>query len=128
MNKNKIISLFAIAIMALMVSGCSSTPKPLYSYGNYSDSYYASKKTVNAETALELQKSIEEAIKNSTDSRSGRVAPGMYANLGYIYLKGGKIDKAIENFNKEKSIYPESAHFMNRIIKKAKMSKGGANG
>ncbi|MDQ7067441.1 MAG: DUF4810 domain-containing protein [Sulfurimonas sp.] len=37
---------------------------------------------------------------------------GMYANLGYIYLKGGKTDKAIENFKKEKSIYPGSSSIL----------------
>jgi hypothetical protein len=48
----------------------------------------------------------------------------MYANLGYIYLKGNKTDKAIENFKKEKSIYPESAHFMDRMIKKIEVAQG----
>ncbi len=123
----KTISLGTLIILSFIVSGCSSQPKPLYTYGNYSESYYASKKDVSADTALELQKSIEFAIENADESRSGRVAPGMYANLGYIYLKSGKTDKAIESFNKEKSIYPESAHFMDRMIKKIEVLEGKQN-
>lgn len=123
----KTISLGILIILSFIISGCSNQPKPLYTYGNYSESYYASKKDVSADTALELQKSIEFAIENAGESRSGRVAPGMYANLGYIYLKGGKTDKAIESFKKEKSIYPESAHFMDRMIKKIEASEGKQN-
>jgi len=123
-NKTKVIGFIAAASTLFMLSGCGTQPKPLYTYGNYSSSYYASKKDVGADTALELQKSIEYAIANSENSTSRRVAPGMYANLGYIYLKGGETDKAIESFNKEKSIYPESAHFMDRMIKKIEVSQG----
>ena len=32
----------------------------------------------------------------------------------------------LASFNKEKSIYPESAHFMNRIIKKVELAEGKA--
>ena len=124
MKNNTIISLLAVTAIGFVMSGCGAQPKPLYTYGNYSESYYASKKDVSTNTALKLQKSIEYAIEHANESRSGRVAPGMYANLGYIYLKGGKTDKAIESFNKEKSIYPESAHFMNRMIKKIKVAEG----
>ena len=84
------------------MSACSSQPKPLYNYGEYSESYYQSKKELTAD-------------------------PGMYANHGYIYLKGGKTDKAVESFNKEKEIYPESAHFMDRMIKKIEVAEGKNN-
>lgn len=120
----KVISLFAIIMVTIIVSGCSSQPKPLYTYGDYSESYYASKKESTAESALALKKSIEYAIEHTDDSSSGRVAPGMYANLGYIYLKANDMSKAIENFNKEKLTYPESAYFMEKMINKIKKSQG----
>ena len=125
----KIISLIVFIFLSLTISGCGAPqPKPLYSYGNYSESYYAAKKELTPESALALEKSIEYAIEHSNESRSGRVAPGMYANLGYIYLKSGNQAKAIESFEKEKLIYPESAHFMNRMIKKIEVSQGVTNG
>lgn len=127
MKNNTIIYLLAVTAIGFLMSGCSSQPKPFYVYGNYSESYYASKKDISADTALELQKSIEYAIENADQSISGRVAPGMYANLGYIYLKSGDMNKAIENFKKEKSIYPESAHFMDRMIKKIEVAEGKQN-
>lgn len=105
------------------LSACAPQVKPLYNYEEYSQSYYHSKKNVSAESALELQKSIERAIDNLHESRSGRVPPGMYAELGYLYLKGGNAESAIENFIKEKSVYPESTHFMDRIINKVQSAE-----
>ncbi|MCD6433456.1 MAG: DUF4810 domain-containing protein [Sulfurimonas sp.] len=123
MISSRYIKLLSAVAISFFIVGCGG-PKPLYVYGDYSDSYYAYKKDMSPESMLELQKVIEEAIEEVGDSRSGRVAPGMYANLGYIYLKSGKAKEAVESFNKEKSIYPESAHFMNRIIKKVELAQG----
>lgn len=117
-----------VAVSAVfLLTACSGQPKPLYNYEDYSDSYYGAKKNMTEESALVLQKSIEKAIENASESSSGRVAPGMYANLGYIHLKGGKSKEAIANFEKEKSIYPESAHFMDRMIKKVQVAQGAEN-
>ena len=106
-----------LVLFTLMLSNCSS-PKPLYYYGDYSEEYYHSKKELTPEARIALQHSIEEAIQNADEGSSGRVAPGMYANLGYLYLKAGQTKMAIANFKLEKSIYPESAKFMDRMIKK----------
>jgi hypothetical protein len=121
--KNIYILLIFIPFSFLFI-GCASKQESLYVYGNYSESYYAAKKDLSADAALSLQKSIEYAIEHKDESLSGRVAPGMYANLGYIYLKSGNPSKAIENFKKEKSIYPEAAHFMDRMIKKVEIAQG----
>ena len=115
--------LIPIAVAFIFV-GCGAKPQALYHYGDYSESYYANKKNMSEESTLKLQKSIEQAIEKASESKSGRVPPGMYANLGYMYLKSGNPKGAITNFEKEKSIYLESAHFMNRMIKKVKLAEG----
>ena len=63
-------------------------------------------------------------IANKGESSSGRVPPGMYANLGYLYLKTGNTKKAKENFIQEKSIYPEATFFMNRMINRIEAMEG----
>ncbi|MEJ2468715.1 MAG: DUF4810 domain-containing protein [Campylobacterales bacterium] len=115
--------LLPIAAAAVMMSGCAQK-KPLYNYGTYSESYYEHKQEMTDDSALALQKAIEEAIENAKEGTSGRVPPGMYANLGYLYLKSGNSKQAIASFNKEKTIYPESAHFMDRLIKKVETAEG----
>ena len=64
------------------------------------------------------------AIEKKQESRSGRVPPGMYANLGYLYLKSGNAKEALANFEREKATYPESAHFMDRVIRKVELAEG----
>ena len=125
--KNKFLSLTLLAFAITFMTGCSTHNAALYNYENYSESYYSYKKDPSTKSQLELQKSIELAIQNAQNSQSGRVAPGLYANLGYIYLKEGKNKLAIENFQKEKALYPEATHFMDRMIKKIKLLEGENN-
>ena len=113
---------FVVAIALFAFSACA--PKPLYFYGDYSDCYYKNKKTVSEENSSKLKSSMENAIENVGKSTSGRVPPGMYASLGYMYLKDGKAQMAIGNFEKEKETYPESSHFMDRIISKVELMEG----
>jgi len=112
-------------IAVIILAGCAPQPaKPLYNYAGYSDSYYAYKKNMTPESTLQLEKSIEEAINGTENSRSGRVAPGMHANLGYLYLKAGKPNEAIASFTIEKTVYPESTLFMDKLITRIKASEG----
>jgi hypothetical protein len=120
-------ALLASISAAFLLSACSGQPKPLYNYEDYSDSYYGAKKNMTQESALVLQKSMENAIERASESSSGRVAPGMYANLGYMYLKDGKSKEAIANFEKEKALYPESTRFMERMIQKVQAAQGAEN-
>ena len=122
--KKNFFTLLLFSSLFFIVTGCATHNTALYNYENYSESYYADVKNHTAQSQLSLQKSIELAIQNAQNSRSGRVAPGLYANLGYIYLKQGQKHLAIENFKKEKALYPESAHFMDKMIKKTEMLEG----
>lgn len=116
---------FVPVITAIILAGCGAEPaKPLYNYAGYSDSYYAYKKNTTHESTLQLEKSIQDAINGTEKSRSGRVAPGMHANLGYLYLKAGKPNEAIASFTMEKTIYPECTLFMDRLINRIKATEG----
>jgi len=114
----------SLIICASAMSACQKRHPPLYNYIDYSESYYAYKKDMSTESLLTLQQSMEKAIEIAGQSSSGRVPPGMYANVGYIYLKSGKYQEAIVSFTKEKNIYPEAAHFMDRMIKKVELTEG----
>jgi hypothetical protein len=112
-------------LLFVIVSLCSACaqPKQLYNFGDYNDSYYKHKKKSTPETRQALIKSIEKAIGEENKSLSGRVPPGMYANLGYMYLQDGNTQKAISLFEKEKETYPESVHFMDRLIVKVEKTE-----
>ena len=127
MRRSGLLKLVLPLAAAALMTGCASKPKALYNYGNYSESYYAYKQDASPEPLLAMQQAIEKAIAEAGDSISGRVPPGMYANLGYIYLKQGNAKEALQDFEMEKKLYPESTHFMDRVIEKVNKAeaKGG---
>ncbi|PKI16790.1 DUF4810 domain-containing protein [Colwellia sp. 12G3] len=108
-----------LLLLTAILSGCKSTP-PMYMYENYSESFYTLKKESGHESDVQWQSSLEKIITKS-NAKSVRVPPGIYANLGYIHLKSNNYPKAIEFFEQEKSIYPESSRFMENLIQKAKV-------
>ena len=105
-------------IMAIALCGCA-THTQRYTWGSYDPSLYAYYKDPAKEAALEqaLAASISAA-----DSHQGQVPPGIYAEYGYLQLQQGKNSIAVEFFNKEKAQWPESAVFMDRMIKVASTS------
>jgi hypothetical protein len=113
--KAKLVSLLGLVIL---LSGCAATQKPMYEYGDYSESFYALKREAGDETSAKWKSSLESIISES-NQKTMRVPPGVYANLGFIHLKANDSDKAIEYFMLEKKIYPEAEVFMNNLIKKA---------
>ena len=56
MKIKKNINFYTLGVVtAILITGCAQQPKPLYNYGNYSDSYYSYKKNVSPESALALE-------------------------------------------------------------------------
>jgi hypothetical protein len=86
----------------------------MYYWGDYSNTLYHLKKTPSDESVLKHQQALEKIIEESK-TRNLVVPPGVYAELGYIYLRQNKNQIAIQYFKMEKQIYPESALLMQRL-------------
>ncbi len=104
----------------LWLAACSNTttaPKTLFHWGNYQDVVYdgLEEKTSPDEQLQALQKITQLAPHGSI-----KVAPGVYAQLGMLYLKTGQRDQGIQALQQEKALYPESAHYMDYLIKQVK--------
>lgn len=46
------------------------------------------------------------------------VPPGVHAHLGYMYLLQGNEAAAVDEFSSERELYPESAVFIDGLLKK----------
>jgi len=99
-------------LFILTLTGCSTSG--LYVWGKYEDSLYESYK--NPENAEKLQRNLEEHINKMTETGK-KVAPGLYAELGTLYLQAGKGETAIDLYQKEKDTWPESAYLMEALIR-----------
>ena len=115
----KNILLFIVFLLIVSSIGCA--PKQMYYWGNYSDTLYAYKKDSNDKTLLKHMQELNKIVEES-DKRNNRVPPGVYGELGYLYLKTNKTKEAIKYFKLEKQLYPESTILMDRLIQKFEAS------
>lgn len=97
--------------VSLLVNGCAKT---IFFWGDYEDSLYERYvENDHRQAYLQLSKTIQEA-----ESRNLRVAPGIYADYGFVLFQRGETSGAIQYFLKEKQTYPESTALMNKLISK----------
>lgn len=108
-----------VLALALGLTGCA-TNNGLYDWGGYNGLLYQSYK-VPAETPAQMQK-LETHIQG-LEQRKQKVAPGLYADLGTMYLQAGNREKALANYRKEREEWPESATLMDAMIKNFEAQK-----
>lgn len=104
-------------VMSLSLVGCASAPQSLYSWGVYPQQTYlllsVPEKTSPQEQIAKLEKDIEKA-----KAKNEAVPPGLYAHLGLLNLNLNNGPRAIEYFELERQVYPESTILMDRLLKK----------
>ena len=109
------IGLASLALFAILLAGCGNAggPRSLYYWdGTYSSSLYS---YLNEDgDATEQISRLENLVQTSTQ-RGYKVAPGLYAHLGLLYLNNGNLGVANANFDKEVENFPESREFINFI-------------
>ena len=101
-----------VAAALLMLSGCAQ--QGLYDWGNYSGLMYQNYKKPESVAANLV---VLQAHVTTLEGRKARVAPGLYADLGTLYLQAGDRDRAVENYRRERAAWPESAGLMDAMIK-----------
>jgi hypothetical protein len=103
-----------IIAVASTLAGCVAPQK--YTWGNYERSLYSYYK--DPAKADELAASLNSTIQESETTKKP-LAPGIYAEYGFLLLQQGKSKEAIEMFEKEKAKWPEAAYLMNSMIQVA---------
>jgi len=113
----KRVLLFLSFFATLSLVGCASGPQSLYSWGGYQQQTYlmlaVPEKTSPQQQILALEKDVEKA-----KAKNAAVPPGLYAHLGLLNLNIQNGPRAIEYFELERQIYPESTVLMDRLLKK----------
>lgn len=107
--------LLAVAVVSLLLlAGC--TPKTLYSWSDYSVTSYNYLKNRDEKSMADLVTTYERIINHQSGTRN-TVPPGVYADYGFILIQTGKVEQGVKMLKMEVSLYPESAQFVNNIIK-----------
>jgi hypothetical protein len=107
-------AVFALVI-AFCLSGCGTTPRqgPLYSWGSYETHVYTH---LNRESEPYTQIGIMERELQVILADGKNVPPGFNAHLGMLYSETGNHAGASAYFRMEKTLFPESAVFMDFLL------------
>lgn len=100
-----------ILLAALTLVGCVA--QPIYQWGGYDSKLYAGYKDQTKMEALRV--SLESHIA-AMDSSGRKVAPGLAAELGTLYLQSGESTKAKVMYVRERDTWPESKGLMDALI------------
>jgi hypothetical protein len=110
----KAVALSLLASFAL--TGCQSAPKTIYQWGGYQPQVYQHFKGESPDQQIAaLQKDLQTISAQGTTP-----PPGFHAHLGMLYALAGKQDQVATEFETEKKLFPESAAYMDFLLKKAK--------
>ena len=110
--------------IAAFLAGCAA-PR-LYQWGGYDQALYSGYKDPAKMETLRVQ--LEKHIAAMETSKQ-KVAPGLYAELGTLYLQAGASDKAIGLYSQERAAWPESKGLMTSMIQnleRRQQAKGAA--
>lgn len=103
----------SVALASFFMAGCA-VQQPMYSWGSYDQLLYASYKDPAKENELRVE--LETQIA-AAEQHKQKVPPGLYAELGTLYLQGGETNRSVEFYNKERNAWPESRGMMDALIK-----------
>lgn len=101
-----------LLMASVTLAGCATT-QGAYNWGAYDELLYRSYKDVTK--VEELRVGLENHIA-ALEKSNGRVPPGMYAELGTLYLEAGDSERAVDMYSRERDAWPESKGLMDVMI------------
>jgi hypothetical protein len=107
----------AILGLAMLLTACAAPPKTLYQWGGYQAALYAYLR--GSATDLGAQAAQLEAQAQRSAAEGASPPPGLHGHLALLYSKSGDDANAVRHLQIEKRLFPESAAFINHLLKNA---------
>lgn len=104
-----------LLVLALAAPAASCGSTTYYRWGRYEDSVYL---VTRQPDGFDLQAEIDSLEQDLAETKDAQrpVPPGLHAHLGYLHSVAGNPAAAGAHFADEKSLYPESATFMDHLL------------
>jgi hypothetical protein len=99
-----------VVVAGFILTSCASHQYVWRDYDEDLQKYYD-----HPTERVQILKALEKTIAQG--EREKRVAPGLYAEYGYLLVESGETTKGLEFFEKEKNLWSESAFFMDKVIR-----------
>lgn len=107
---------FVIAAAICSLTACRQQ-STYYTWGSYEQSVWQLTHAEGSQDVdAQIQKLAEEVER--TRQEDGRIPPGLHAHLGLLYSMRGDLDAAKAAFESERELFPESATFIDGVIKR----------
>ncbi len=108
---------FVIAAAICSLTSCQQRQSSYYDWGSYEDSVW---QLTHAEGSRDVDQQIQSLVEQveRTRQEDGRIPPGLHAHLGLLYSMRGELDTAKAAFESERELFPESATFIDGVIKR----------
>jgi len=107
--------LCAAAAVGMLVA-CAAKPVPLYMWGTFPHQQYDTLQRAGASPEEQMQ-AMEQHMEKARAANAA-LPPGFRAHLGMLELNVGNADRARQLFESEKSAFPESAPYMDKLLAK----------
>lgn len=105
-----------MAAAAVMLAGCQTAPPTLYQWGSYQPQVYQHFK---GESPLQQIAAMEKDLQ-TIGAKGAKAPPGFHAHLGMLYTLAGTADQVRVELETEKTLFPESAAYMDFLLGKLK--------
>jgi len=102
-----------LGLAVALTTGCA--PPTIYSWGRYETLVYVSYAHPDKAPPDSQVTRLEEDYQKAR-SKNKKVPPGFHAHLGSLYYQLGKTDQARQEFQTEKTEFPESTVMMDRLL------------
>lgn len=99
--------------LGVCLTGCVQQPKSLYQWGSYQPELY---EYFKGEPKEQQVAKLEEDLQKIRSTNS-TPPPGYHAQLGMLYGSLGKDDQMVQELRTEKTLFPESATYMDFLLK-----------
>jgi len=122
----------SVAVLGGVLSACAAKPS-LYRWGAYEDIVYAryadtfagagaTSAGAGSDDAAATAAALLEQDLARTLEEGERAPPGVRAHLGYLYFEQGRLEEARALLEEERSTYPESTLFIERLLSRMGLS------
>lgn len=110
-----------IAVLLISIAGCGTAPLALYQWESYQPQIYEYFKGQGAGSEAQIN-TLEQGLQKIR-AKGNNPPPGYHAHLGLLYGQIGKEEQFIQQLNTEKSLFPESAAYIDFLLRKQKVVK-----
>lgn len=117
----KSIASLALASAAVMLTGCAQAPTQMYHWQDYQRNVYDYLKQDSANPEEQLQRMTVQA--DAARVAGKRLPPGFHAHVAMLQIQLGQYDEAKKQFEAEKVDFPESARYMEFLMKQMNEKK-----